>query len=245
MSASMRIWNFATVLAVIVTIALGWFLGAAPKLAEASISDTERLAVLAQNDLTRTSIAQLEADFQGLAKLRDELAALREQFPSQVEYDDAVEELLTTLLAQGLTLSSLSFAEPTPSAATVVGPEEVAPEVAPLPGEPLSRGSLLAVSVSVTVQGPLSSALSYIDALQRSTRFGLVSSLSHTGGGTGGNPETTFTLTIYVISGEDLVDVEPTDPIEPTPEPSAEPTPESTDPAATEPESSPSPVPTP
>lgn len=249
MSPTMRVWNFATVLATIVVIALGWFLGAAPRLAEAAIFESERQAVQAQNDLTRIVNAQLESDFQNLDTLRRELALLRAQFPTQAAYDDALEELLTGLLAQGLTLQNISFAEPLPSVATVVGEGEADPTEVVVPEGELPRGSLLAVLVSVTVQGPLLPTLTYIDSIQRSTRFGLVSSVSYRTGGADGNAETTFTLNIYVISGEDLVDVPPVDAEpEPAPEgpaPTETPEPGATDPAATPAPGEPTPVPTP
>ena len=60
--------------------------------------------------------------------------------------------------------------------------------------------------------------------------------------GANGLGETTITLNIYVISGEDLVDVEPVEPAPTEPEPSATPTPGATDPAAT-PTPEPDPVP--
>lgn len=249
MSPTMRVWNFATVLATIVVIALGWFLGAAPRLAEAAIFESERQAVQAQNDLTRIANAQLEADFQNLETLRRDLALLRAQFPTQAAYDDALEELLTGLLTQGLTLQNISFSEPLPSLPTVVGEGEVDPTEPPVLEGNLPRGSLLAVTVSVTVQGPLFSTLSFIDSIQKSTRFGLVPSVSYRAGVADGNAETTITLNIYVISGEDLVDVPP---VEAEPEPAPEepaptetPEPGATDPAATPAPGEPTPVPTP
>lgn len=244
-SASMRVWSFATVLVIIIVVAFGWFLGISPKLAEAAQYDSERLTVQGQNEVTRAVIAQLEADFERIDDLRDELAQLRSEFPTQAEYDDAVEEFITTIVAEGVVLQNLQINEPSPGTAAVLGPDESAPEPEIDGDGLLPVGSLLLVSTSITVFGPLDATLSFIDQLQQSPRFGIVPTWTFAAGGGGGAGETTITLNIYVVSGEDLVDVEPTEPVEPAPEPSAEPTPESTDPAATEPESSPSPVPTP
>ena len=127
-SASTRIWSFATVLLIIVVVALGWFLGIAPKLAEAARFDSDRLAVQAQNEVTRAAIAQLEADFERIDELRSELALLRAEFPTQAEYDDAVQEFITSLLAEDLVLQNLQINEPSPTSAAVLGPDEVAPE---------------------------------------------------------------------------------------------------------------------
>jgi hypothetical protein len=244
----MRVWSFATVLIIVIVVALGWFLGVSPKLAEAARFDSERLAVQGQNEVTRALIAQLEADFENIDELRDELALLRAQFPTQAEYDSAVEEFVTAVLTQGLILQNLQINEPSPTSASVLGPDEVAPEPE-IDGEGvLPSGSLLLVSTSVTVFGPLDATLAFIDALQRSPRFGIVPTWTFNAeGGAGG--ETTITLHIYVVSGQDLVDVDPVESVEPSTDPSSEATPEPTtepSPATTDvPASTPEPTPTP
>lgn len=243
-SASMRVWSFATVILIIAVVALGWFLGVAPKLGEAARFDAERLTVQAQNELTRAVIAELEADFERIDELRAELALLRAEFPTQAEYDDAVEEFITSILAEDLVLQNLQINEPSPSSPAVLGPDEQAPEPE-LDGEGLlPAGSLLLVSVSITVFGPLDATLAFVDALQQSPRFGVVPSINYSTEGDEGS-QTTITLNIYVISGDDLENVAP--PVEPEPEPSATPTPTpgATDPSATPAPGEPTPTPTP
>lgn len=247
-SASMRVWSFATVLIIIVVVALGWFLGISPKLAEAARYESDRLAVQGQNEVTRAVIAQLEADFENIVALREELATLRAEFPTQAEYDDAVQEFITAILAEDLVLQNLQINEPSPTTAAVLGPDDVAPEPEIDGSGVLPSGSLLLVSTSITVFGSLDATLAFIDAMQRSPRFAIVPTWTFNAeGGEGG--ETTITLYIYVISGEDLVDVPPAEPEpepEPTePDPSASPTPGATDPAATPTPGAPTPTPTP
>ncbi|GAA1733613.1 hypothetical protein [Microcella frigidaquae] len=240
-SASTRVWSFATVLLIIVVVALGWFLGISPKLAEAARFDSDRLAVQAQNEVTRAAIAQLEADFERIEELRSELALLRAEFPTQAEYDDAVQEFITTILAEDLVLQNLQINEPSPTTAAVLGPDEVVPEPEIDGTGVLPAGSLLLVSVSITVFGPLDATLAFIDELQRSPRFGVIPTATFAADGGDGGGETTITLNIYVISGEDLVEVPPV----PEPEPTATPTPGATDPAATPTPGAPTPTPTP
>lgn len=241
-SASTRIWSFATVLLIIVVVALGWFLGIAPKLAEAARFDSDRLAVQAQNEVTRAAIAQLEADFERIDELRSELALLRAEFPTQAEYDDAVQEFITSLLAEDLVLQNLQINEPSPTSAAVLGPDEVAPEPEIDGTGVLPVGSLLLVSTSVTVFGPLDDVLAFVDALQLSPRFAVIPTFTFGAEGADSG-EATITVLIYVVSGEDLVDVPPVP--EPEPEPSATPTPGATDPAATPTPGAPTPSPTP
>lgn len=244
-SAATRIWTFATVLIMILVVALGWFLGISPKLAEAARYDSERLAVQGQNELARATIAQLQADFEQIDDLKEQLSVLRDQFPTQAAYDDAVEQFVTGVLAQGLILQNLAINEPSPSTAEVLDPDAPSPEPEIDGDGVLPSGSLLLVSVSVTVQGSLSSTLAFVDALQTSERFGVVPTFTYSAEGGGGIGETTITLNIYVISGEDLVDVEPVEPAPTEPEPTATPTPAATDPAATPSPEAPTPSPTP
>lgn len=243
-TAATRIWTFATVLITIVVVALGWFLGISPRLADAARFEAERQSVQAQNDLARAVIAQLEADFENLDELLLELGSLREEFPTDAQYDDAIEELLTSLLSAGLGLQSISINEPSPTTAIVLE-EDAPPPPSEIDGDGvLPAGSLLRVPVSVTVTGPLSSALAYIEALQLSPRFSIVYSGDYAiiadGSGT-----VTFSMIMYVVSGDDLVNVQPEPEPEPEPEPSATPSPGATEPAPESTEPAPTPTPTP
>lgn len=249
-TASTRIWTFATVIVMIVVVALGWFLGISPKLADAARFDADRQSVIAQNDLARATIAQLQADFDNIDELRLELEELRAEFPTEAAYDDAVEELLTRLLAAELTLQNLAINEPAPTTPLVLD-DDTAPPPTEVDGEGvLPEGSLLGVTATVTVTGPLDAILGYMQALQESQRFAIVSRGDYTaetgeGAATG---RMTFSLIIYVVSGQDLLDVqpgvEPDDEAEPTEPPApggsdpAEPDPDGTD-APAEPTPSP------
>lgn len=244
-SAAMRIWTFATIFIMIIVVALGWFLGASPKLADAARFDTERRSVQAQNDLARATIEQLQADFENIDELREELGALRNEFPTDAEFDAAIEELLTGLLSRGLSLQNIAINEPAPTSAATLEEGVEAPEPEIDGDGVLPAGSLLRITVSVTVNGPLSAVLAYIDDLQRSTRFSIIptASFGDAAGESGG--ATTFTMIMYAVSGDDLTAIEPTEP-EPAPEPSPTPAPsDSASPGTVDPSATPTPIPTP
>jgi hypothetical protein len=239
-TAATRIWTFATVLIMIAVVALGWFLGISPRLADAARFEAERRSVEAQNDVTRAVIAQLQADFENLDELLIELEGLREEFPTAAQYDDAVEELLTRLLSAGLGLQNIQINEPAPTTPLVIDPDAEVPPPE-IDGEGiLPAGSLLGVPVTVTVTGPLSSILEYIDALQKSPRFSIVTRGDYAviDGDIG---TISFSMVMYVVSGDDLVNSSPEPEPEPEPEPTDTPTPVPTDSGSP----SPSPTPTP
>lgn len=243
-TASTRIWTFAAAMLMIVVVALGWFLGASPKLADAARFDAERRSVEAQNDLARATIAQLEADFAQIDDLRDDLRLLRSEFPTQAEYDTVIEAFLRGMITEGLVLQNVVVNEPAPTSA--VAPAEGEQPVVEVDGDgELPTGSLLRVTASITVAGSLDQLLAYIDRLQMSPRFTIIPTASFS---QGSNPEgraMSISLIMYVVTGDLLPEVEQTDSpdSEADPQPTDTPTPEATDPAATEPPPTPTPTP--
>lgn len=237
-AASSRIWTLATVFVMILVVALGWFLGISPKLADAARFDAERRSVEAQNDVARATIAQLELDFENIDELREQIEELRDEFPTDAAYDTAVEELLATMITAGLTLQNVGINEPAPTTAATLAEGETAPEPEIDGDGVLPTGSLLRISVSVTVNGPLSSTLAFIETLQTSPRFSIVARGDFSEGASESGGRTTFDLILYAVSGDELPAVDPTEP-EPepeettAPEPSGSPAPGAVDPSAT------------
>ena len=244
-AATSRIWTLATVFVMILVVALGWFLGISPKLADAARFDAERVSVEAQNNVARATIAQLEADFENIDELREQIEELRQEFPTDAAYDTAVEELLTSLLAAGLTLQNVGINEPAPTTAATLAEGE-APPAPEIDGDGvLPTGSLLRISVSVTVSGPLASTLAFIEALQTSPRFSIVARGDFSEGAGENGARTTFDLILYAVSGDELPAVDPTEP-EPEPEETAAPAPSgSPEPGTVDPSATPTPQPTP
>ncbi len=200
-TASTRIWTFATILTIIVVVALGWFLGVSPKLAEMTRYDTERAAVVLQNQLSRTTIAELEADFERLDEFEQELAALQAEFPELPEYADAISTLVQELASEGLTIDNIVVDEPVAADPTVV-PDQFG-QVPP--------GTLLRLEIVATVKGEVSAALAYIEALQASNRFTIVPSFIYSEGRNAEERSTSITIALYMIAGEPAPNVLPLD----------------------------------
>jgi len=195
-TAATRIWTFATVIAIILIVALGWFLGASPLLTQAASANAERLAVEAQNAQARATLDELERDSSRLPELSAEVAALETEFPPGPDYAGVIDELLRELAPASVVLESVSLTEPLPA-----DPEFDASDEGTLP-----RGTLLSLSVSVQIAGTLDDGLAYADAIQRSPRFAIVSAVQFSAGAgedeADGVGSTSLTLTLYVITGE-------------------------------------------
>lgn len=200
-SASTRIWTFATVIVIIVIVALGWFLGAAPQIAEITRVEGERAAIVAQNQLNRATLAQIESDFERLDEFEQELEELQAEFPDLPEYANAVETFVRGLVSEGLTLENLVIDEPVAADPTIV-PDQFG-QVPP--------GTLLQLDVVATVLGDLSPALAYIDALQAAGRFTIVPSFVFSEGRNAEARSTSITITLFMIAGDPAPGVLPLD----------------------------------
>ncbi|WP_439565719.1 hypothetical protein [Microcella sp.] len=220
-STATRIWTFATAIAVIVIVALGWFLGVSPRLAAASQAEADRQAVLAQNVALQATTDALAADFAAIDDLRDQLEEVRGQFPSYAEYADFSEVFLAAVVSSGVILDSAQVSVALPSSVDVV-PDEF--------GQ-VPAGTLLQVPVVITVNGEFPLALQFIESLQLSNRFTFVNVGSYTEGTTD-RRNTVISVFYYVVSEAPVIvdgqaPAEGEDPATPDPEPSdaATPTP--------------------
>lgn len=192
-TTSTRLWTFATVIIVIVLVALGWFLGVSPQLTAAAVAELERQNVAAQNVALRAATDALAADFAAIDELRDQLVEVEGEFPPLAEYDDFSETFLGALQAAGLVLDSAQVSLAAPLSVDVVPDENgVVPS-----------GTLLKLPVTITVEGDLRAALVFIDALQRSERFTFVNVASFADGTT--EPFTVVSVVYYVVSGAPVV----------------------------------------
>lgn len=191
-TASTRIWTFATVILVIAVVALGWFLGASPKLAEIARVNSERLAVAAQNELARVALTQLQEDFERLDEFQRQLDELQAAFPEYPEYAATLDALFSDLTRSGLALESLSIGEPSPT-----DPSVVLDQFGQVPA-----GTLLELGATTSVRGELDAVLDFIDELQNSERYVTVPTFQFSGGRNAETQSASITITFYVIAGQ-------------------------------------------
>lgn len=154
-TAATRIWTFATVILIVVIVALGWFLGVSPKVSEIARAEAEFVTVQAQNELNRIALAQIEDDFARLGEYREELDEIRVEFPELPEYDSVTSKILAELGSAGLVLDTLSISEPAPSI-----PDVTVNEFGQLP-----PGTLVSLNITISASGTLLSALDFISAM--------------------------------------------------------------------------------
>lgn len=213
-----RIWMLITAVACVVIIALGYFLGIAPKLAEATKADADRTAVEQQNAAYEAQLAALIKQYEGIDEIRAELQELQRSLPPGDGEPDLLDALAGYAAATGVSVASFAQDSPVPYA-----------------GEVGAGGTLLGIPIKATLVGPdFRSVMAVVKQLQTGPRLFMVSqfTLSGTEGG--------FTLDLsgYVYTLTTATIAAPTaTPAPEAPAPEETPAPESTEapaPAPTE-----------
>ncbi|WP_157157211.1 type 4a pilus biogenesis protein PilO [Diaminobutyricimonas sp. LJ205] len=211
-----RLWIVGSVMVMVALVALGWFVGIAPKLAEASAADQERTSVANANLVHEALVGELKRLNDDLPVLQAELAEVRKAMPD----DPAIATLLGQLneLANGSGVVITSFTASTP--ADVVSVPVAAPPAGETPadGAPadgtaaaaaapsttpapvtIAGSQFVSIPVSISVNGDPANAASFIKSLQFGERLVLITDLTMTAPTEEAVGVSTFNGFIYVL----------------------------------------------
>lgn len=212
-----RLASIALGLLAVGILALGWFLGVAPKLAEAARADTERVQVEAQNAAYEAAIANLATQYENIDELRNELRELQEFIPGGHDLEDFIDALDAAAAANGVTIASINISEPTPFAAAV--------EDGAAPADSASGGSILfSLGLTVQVNGALPQVMGFLGQAQTLKRIYFVGGASIIGNA--GVYTADLTGSVFVIA--DPANLDPPEDQTPKPTETPEPTPTET-----------------
>jgi len=210
-------------------LALGWFIGISPKLAEADAADASRLLVETQNASYEAAIVDLAAKYENIDDLRAELEKLEEYIPGTPDLEDYIDALSAAAGLNAVTITSITISEPLPAVAPEEGAAPVDPAASTPTGAPVAGEALFSIPITVVVEGPMPQVIGFLGEAQKQTRLFFVASATLVDDGT----KTTGTLlgSVYVIADPANLDApedqtpEPTETAEPTPEPTETPAP--------------------
>ena len=107
-----RIWIIGTAILSVSVIAMGWFLGISPKLAESALSALQRSQIDAQNTQYEAELAALKVQFESIDGLRGQLDAVRLKVPNNDESDLIYDELYKLAKKHNIYLDDLKLDEP-------------------------------------------------------------------------------------------------------------------------------------
>ncbi len=211
-----RLWMIASVLVMVLVLVLGVLLSIQPQLSSAAAADEQRASVEASNAGQSAVLAKLKTDFEGIDKLKAELAPLSDSVPRGTEMPAFVNQLDALAGASQVTLTGITVADAVPyapvaapvvaapaategEAATPAPTPSAAPSTAGVP--PVSNPSITAenfasLALTVTVSGSYGNALNFVNGLQTGKRLFLVSGLSTSKDTAAGSRSDTVTATI-------------------------------------------------
>lgn len=206
----LRLWVIGAAFVAVLVVALGWFLGIAPRLTEAAVADAERRSVEQINTTYEATLAELRTVTDDLPTFRDQLEVLRTAIPTDASVSTLLGQLTQLADQSGVIITAVEVGQP----ALVTGADE-------------AGLNLVGVPVSITVTGPTDRFPEFARAVQRGPRLMLVPSFSFTEEGPAS--ESTLRGFIFVLPGEGAplptVDGSVTgeQPVDPSASPSAEP----------------------
>jgi hypothetical protein len=236
-----RLWILVAGMLAVAVIALGWFLGISPKLAEASTASDQREGIEATNEQYRQETDQLKSDFENLAPLKAELAEMVGQLPANANYSAFLDEVDALASAESVDVANVSFGAPAVLPVEGAAAAETVP--APADGEATNAvpsGSVITIPTTLTITGSFGDLRAMIGKLQTGDRLFLISGLdfSETGAtdvaadASSGGYSVGVTGLLYVLTdGTTLITSAPEDAVktdnsaDPSDEATGEPTP--------------------
>ena len=192
-----RIWTIGSILLIVVIVAAGWLLGIQPQLAAADAANQSRAQVHSSTVANQAVLEQLKKDYQGIAQLKQQLAALRQAVPAQADASAFVTELNALAGAHQVTVKSIVVSDAKPYVPPAAPASSAAPSASPAPtpsptlaprppagtapgasNPQITSANFIVIPVQVTVSGPYGNVLDFVAGLQTGQRLFLVTAIS-------------------------------------------------------------------
>ncbi|ROR80015.1 Tfp pilus assembly protein PilO [Plantibacter flavus] len=170
-----RILLFAAPLTAVTVVLGGVALGAQPLLAQTGTTQAETATVRQGNTALQGVLDSLAGDAERIDDIRTEVEALRTAIPDQANMSSFLSELSGIAATSGVTLSGITVKDPITYEPLASG--EGVLDVPAMQG----GGRLLAIRLSLTVEGAPEHADTFLSLLRKSTRLFSIDSVS-TGG---------------------------------------------------------------
>ena len=193
-NTSSRMWVLGAGLLTVAIVAMGWFLGVAPKLDQADAADQQRADVAAQNVVHQNEVTKIKKQYEQLPQLKSELAVLRSAVPADDDLSTFLGELHELEQQNQVSLTSFTAKDGLPYAPAggtgkTSTDKSVSPNKTESPGTALGTAkattsplvtpdNFVAITVGVTVTGTQPQVMDFIEGLQTGKRLFLVTDLS-------------------------------------------------------------------
>jgi Tfp pilus assembly protein PilO len=190
-----RFWVIGAVLAIVVTIAGGWFIGISPQLAATASAKVDRSNAIAANQRNQILLAKLKRNYQNIDALKNQISNLQKSVPPVRDIPSFVTELNTLANARGVTLKSFAVSDAKPYTPIIQGSTgKNAPSGSSQTNPKITPNNFFPIPVQIAVTGDYGKVLDFVNDVQLGRRLFLVSALSSMGStnskGAKGNPTT-------------------------------------------------------
>jgi hypothetical protein len=174
---SPRFWYLVGAVLAAGILVLGWFIGAAPLIAQAAASSTNRLIVAQQNDAQRAALASMKGQYENLDQLKSEMARLQLSVPGTDSSDDFIDRVQALAGKYDISIKNITAGEAQPYGASAADPSGAAatapktaatpaPSASPTPGATAapsgpsaSTPAVQSAGTPMTPSGPLAADL--------------------------------------------------------------------------------------
>lgn len=194
-----RLWTLGSVIAILVIVAGGWFLGIQPQLDANSTAASDLELVENKNFTLEADLGNLKKEFEELDTNQARVDELRVAVPGDDKLDTFIGQINTMAVNSGVTVSNF-----TSSAAKPFEPSEAA---APTIPAGIDASTFLTIPITITVDGGRDAVMAFVGALQTGQRLVLVSDFTLTTDDDGTSGLVSGLLFVYV--DEPLVVVDP------------------------------------
>lgn len=160
----LRLWVTGSVFVAILILALGWFLGVQPRLAEAGAAELERRNVAETNAAYEATLVELRELSANLPALQRDLDAIRVEIPEAPELSTLLGQLNEIAVAAGVSINEV----------TANTPQLVEPALL----EPLGVTDLVAIPVQISALGSTDGLSAFLRNAQFGPRLMFVSSFT-------------------------------------------------------------------
>lgn len=193
MISSNRIWVLAGSLIIVAVVALAGLLGVKPQIDAAKVSDDDRAAVEIVNAQHRATLASLKDEFTRLPEIAAEVVELRKSVAATTDLDAVISEFAALQASSGVTITNYNAVDPIPFVATAAVSSQVPSTI--------SSSNFLTTEIRLSVSGAPGPFMSFVKALQSSSRLYFVTDIS-----VGPEGENTITVLVYTLLDEPLAD---------------------------------------
>ncbi len=172
----------AAVLAVVVAIGGGWFIGISPQLAVAKSAKADRSNVMAANQRNQILLAKLKRDYLNIDALKNQILTLQESVPPKADIPSFVTELNSLANARGVIVKSFSVGDAKPYTPTPQGSNGKSSSSGTSQTNPkITASNFFPIPVQISVSGEYAKVLDFVNDVQLGRRLFLVSALSSMG----------------------------------------------------------------